>query len=118
MADIATEEMATADATAIVTIFTVHLRCLGQDECLADAACDAKLVRAQATNASQNPGIRSRKCHGRSGARKNLLAINHSSGAFRRNAGLHAAALFPHVKLAMRKTSASGSSSPIFYSFE
>jgi hypothetical protein len=67
----ATADKAMADAKAIVTIFTVRLRCLlMQDRCLAGAACDANARHTQVVNASQNPAFRSRKCHGRSDARK------------------------------------------------
>src|SRR6185503_7361457 len=44
----ATADRAMADAKAIVTIFTVRLRCLlKQDRCLAGAACDANARHTQ-----------------------------------------------------------------------
>jgi hypothetical protein len=98
----ATADSAMADAKAIVTIFTVQLRCLGQDESPAGAACDANARHTQVVNASQNLAFRSRKCHGRSDEPKKVLAINHSPGTFRRNDHLRAASSFPHNKLAMR----------------
>jgi hypothetical protein len=66
-------DKAMADATAIVRILTVQLRCLGQDESLAGAACDANSRQAQGATASQNPAFRSRKCHGALGVQKKTI---------------------------------------------
>jgi hypothetical protein len=44
-----------------------------QDGCLAGAACDANSRRAQGITASQNSAFRSRKCHGVSGSKKEIV---------------------------------------------
>jgi hypothetical protein len=83
----ATADKARADAKAIVTSFTVLLRCsLMQDGCLAGAACDANSRHAQGVT---NHKIR-RFVHANVMAlptpKNKSLAINDSAAALRRNA--------------------------------
>jgi hypothetical protein len=100
------EDMAMADATAIVTIFTVQLRCSGKMDVLR-----ARLVTQTRGTLKASPHhkirlfVHANVMDVRAQKRK-LLAINDSPSAFRRNDRFHAAASFPHNRLAMRRARA------------